>query len=109
MPRKDWIYVIDDAKMPEGGMVPVYPLGINILMARVNGKVYALEGRCAHMGCPLFNGMLEGTVLTCPCHDWRFNIQTGEFLDASELRLKVYQTRTEDGKLFVCLGQTEGL
>ncbi len=100
---------MDEAALPEGKMTPVYPSGVNVLMARVGGAVYALEGKCAHMGCPLFNGMLEGVILTCPCHDWRFNIRTGEFIDAPELRLKMYQTRTEDGKLFVSLGQMEGL
>ncbi len=72
-------------------------------MARVNGSVYALEGKCAHMGCPLFCGTLAGGILTCPCHDWRFNIKTGEFIDAAELRLKVYSTQAQNGKLFVNL------
>lgn len=103
MAEKDWVYVMDDAYLPEGGMAPVYPRGVNVLMVRANGEVYALEGKCAHMGCPLFCGTLSGTVLTCPCHDWRFDIQTGEFIDADELRLKVYPARAENGMLFVSL------
>lgn len=84
-------------------MAAVYPRGVNVVLARAGGAVYALEGKCAHMGCPLFCGTLAGAVLTCPCHDWRFNIKTGEFIDATELRLKVYPTRTENGKLYVSL------
>lgn len=101
MVDKNWVYVLDDASLSEGGMSPVYPKGINILLARVNGEVYALDGKCAHMGCPLFCGSIEGTILTCPCHDWRFDIKTGKFLDAAELRLKVYPVRVEDGRMFV--------
>ena len=85
--------------------MPVYPLGINILLARVDGSVYALSGKCPHMGCPLFTGTLKRDILTCPCHDWRFNIRTGEFLDATELRLENYQTKSENGKLFVMLSK----
>ena len=106
MDGNGWIVVSDDAVLTEGSMMPVYPLGINILLARVDGSVYALSGKCAHMACPLYSGTLKGDILTCPCHDWRFNIRTGEFLDATELRLENYQTKSENGKLFVKL--TEG-
>jgi len=37
-----WIYVTDDGVLPEGGMMPVYPLGVHVLLARVGGSVYAL-------------------------------------------------------------------
>jgi nitrite reductase/ring-hydroxylating ferredoxin subunit len=91
MVEKDWIDVMDEGSLPEGSLVPVYPLGVNVVTARANGTVYAVSGKCAHMGCPLFTGTLAGAILTCPCRDWRFNIQTGEFIDAAELRLKVYR------------------
>lgn len=98
-----WIYVMEETALPEGGMAPVYPLGINIVMARVGGMVYALSGKCAHMACPLFTGRLDGHTLTCQCHDWRFDLRTGQFLDAPELGLTVYPTKAEAGKLFVSL------
>jgi 3-phenylpropionate/trans-cinnamate dioxygenase ferredoxin subunit len=55
------------------------------------------------MACPLFTGKLEGYVITCPCHDWRFDIRTGQFLDAPKLALAIYSTKSEDGKLFINL------
>jgi 3-phenylpropionate/trans-cinnamate dioxygenase ferredoxin subunit len=99
----DWIYVFDEASLPEGHMVPAWPLGVNILMARVQGVVYAVSGRCAHMACPLFTGKLDGYTITCPCHDWRYDIRTGKFLDANELGLEIYSIKSEDGKVFVNL------
>ena len=98
-----WTYVMDETALPEGGMAPVYPLGIHVVIARVDGTVYAVSGKCAHMACPLFAGTLDGHYLTCPCHDWRFDIRTGRFLMhrawSSSLPLK-----SEAGKLFVSLG-----
>jgi phenylpropionate dioxygenase-like ring-hydroxylating dioxygenase large terminal subunit len=44
---------------------------------------------------PLFTGTLEGHTLTCPCHDWRFDVRTGRFLEAPELGLAVYPTKSE--------------
>jgi nitrite reductase/ring-hydroxylating ferredoxin subunit len=99
----DWTYALDDAALLEGSMAPVYPLGVNILLARVGGAVYALSGKCAHMACPLFTGRLEGYTIVCPCHDWRFDVRTGRFLNAPELGLTVYSTKLEAGKLFVNL------
>jgi nitrite reductase/ring-hydroxylating ferredoxin subunit len=100
----DWIPVMDDASLPEGGMQPAYPRGLNVVMARVDGTAYAVSGACAHMGCPIYAGSLAGGVITCPCHDWRFDVRTGEFLDAREVRLAVYPVRSENCKLFINLG-----
>jgi len=98
-----WTRVLEETALPEGAMVPVYPLGVNVVLARVGGTVYAVSGTCAHMACPLYTGTLEGTILTCPCHDWRFDLRSGRFLDAPELGLAVYATRAEAGNLFVSL------
>ena len=103
MANKDWIFVTDDNDLSEGCMMPVYPLGVHILLARVDGKPYALSGKCIHMACPLYTGTLEGVILTCPCHDWRYNIKTGIFLDAPELLLESYQIKSENRKLFIML------
>jgi len=96
-----WIYVSEEQELQEGNMVSVYPLGVNTVLSRVNGTVYAVAGKCLHMACPLFMGTLDSYILTCPCHDWRFDIRDGRFLDAPELSLKTYPTKTENGKIYI--------
>jgi 3-phenylpropionate/trans-cinnamate dioxygenase ferredoxin subunit len=103
MNATNWIYVLEEAALLEGHMAPVYPRGVNVVVARVGGVVYAVSGRCAHMACPLFTGKLAGTTLTCPCHDWRFDVRSGKSLDAPELGLAVYPIKSEAGKLFAAL------
>jgi 3-phenylpropionate/trans-cinnamate dioxygenase ferredoxin subunit len=97
----DWIYVLDDAALLEGQMAPVYPLGVNVVLVRVGGVVYAVSGKCAHMACPLFTGKLDGYTIICPCHDWRFDVRTGKFLDAPVLGISSYSTKSEEGRVFV--------
>lgn len=104
MSAMNWTYVLDDAALLEGHMAPAYPLGVNVVLARIGGAVYSVSGRCAHMACPLLTGRLEGYTITRPCHDWRFDVRTGKFLDAPELGLAVYPTKSEAGRLFVNLG-----
>ena len=107
MKATDWTPVASDSGLPEGRMVAVYPLGVNVLLARVGGVVYAVAGKCAHMACPLFAGRLEGYTIVCSCHDWRFDVRTGRFLAAPELGLAVYPTKIEAGEVFVNLDRLE--
>jgi 3-phenylpropionate/trans-cinnamate dioxygenase ferredoxin subunit len=103
MSATNWTYAVDDAALPEGHMVAAYPLGVNVVLARVGCTVYAVSGKCLHMACPLFMGDLNGFTITCPCHDWRFDVRTGRFLDAPELGLATYPTKSDTGRLFVSL------
>lgn len=52
----------DDLK--EGGLMKVEPDGKPILLARVNGKVYAMDAVCSHEGGPLEDGKLTGHEVT---------------------------------------------
>lgn len=107
MPERDWINIMDGSALPEDAMTAVYPKGVNVLLARISGKLHAFDGKCAHMGCALFCGSLAGHILTCPCHDWRYDLRTGEFIDAPELKLRAYAVKESDGRIFVKIGDTE--
>lgn len=86
------------------GLAPVFPKGLPVLLIRREaGEIYAVENRCPHMGCPLSRGRLDGYMLQCPCHDWRFDIRTGAFLDAPEIRLPAYEWKIEEGDIAVRL------
>lgn len=100
-----WIAVTDDAKVKEGVPLAVYPRGVNVLVVRVDGSVYALANRCAHMACPLEGGRLEGHVLTCPCHDWSFDVRTGAFTQAGEISIATYPARIAGDKVEIDLGE----
>ena len=52
--------------------------GNEILIARVDGKYYAVDNRCPHMGGDLSAGKLEGTIITCPRHSSRFDLSDGK-------------------------------
>ncbi|OGR69100.1 MAG: hypothetical protein A2081_06235 [Elusimicrobia bacterium GWC2_61_19] len=100
---EEWAETAAQDALKEGVPHPVFPKGLPVLLIRRGAEIYALENRCAHMGCPLAAGKLEGHVLQCPCHDWRFDIRDGKFLDAPELAIKTYAAEIKDGKVFVRL------
>ena len=51
-----------------------------VTVASVNGRLYAFDDTCAHMGCSLAEGHLAGTTVTCPCHGSQFDVTTGAVL-----------------------------
>ena len=101
----EWVPALEERLVPEGGYVVAYPKGVGTLIARVDGELYALANRCFHMGCPLEGGKLKGVILTCPCHDWRFDVRDGHFVTAPELRLQTFALRVDAGTISV---QMEG-
>ena len=51
--------------------------GHTVALFNVGGTVYALDDRCPHQGCPLSDGDLDGTTLTCTCHGSQFDVTSG--------------------------------
>ena len=99
-----WVRVMKADALREAGLAPVFPKGLPVLLARKTaGEIYALANKCPHMGCPLSRGRLDGYVLQCPCHDWRFDIRTGAFLDAPEICLPRYECKISDGDIYIKL------
>ena len=48
-----------------------------ILLVYENGRVFALDNRCPHMGFPLDRGSIEDGILTCHWHHARFELVSG--------------------------------
>ena len=74
---------------------------IEILIANVDGKFYAIDNLCPHEGGHMHEGPVEGEIVTCPLHGWRTNIITGESLELPGIKVNTFEVKIEDGKVFV--------
>ncbi len=99
----DYQPIIDENELQEGKPKPIRIQGIPLLLIKQNGEIYVIDDRCPHMACKFSGGKLEGNDVVCPCHDWRFNLQTGECPEHPGYELVKYQFRVEDGKIWVNL------
>ena len=52
-----------------------------VLVVWHEGRAYAVEDRCPHMGFPLHRGSCEAGLLTCHWHHARFDLASGDTLD----------------------------
>jgi nitrite reductase/ring-hydroxylating ferredoxin subunit len=102
MAENNWVAAIEESKLKENSVSLVFPRGLSILLIRKSGnEIYALSNKCAHMACPLRNGVLDGYMLECPCHDWRFDIRTGKLLEAQEIKIPVYEWKINNGRIWI--------
>src|SRR5262245_29238723 len=69
-------------EIAEGGLATTKIGDKEILLAKVEGKIYALDNACGHLAYPLNEGRLDGHVVTCIWHYARFDVRTGEVLSA---------------------------
>ncbi len=51
--------------------------GVDVVVARAGGGWRAFAGRCPHQGALLGEGEIDGGVLVCRNHSWRFALDSG--------------------------------
>jgi nitrite reductase/ring-hydroxylating ferredoxin subunit len=85
-------------------MTGVQASGKEVLLARVEGKFYALGNLCTHEGCRLSNGRIRDGRIRCPCHGSTFDPATGKVLQGpAEKPVPVYHIKVENGQVWVDL------
>jgi nitrite reductase/ring-hydroxylating ferredoxin subunit len=52
--------------------------GKSIVLAKLNGKLFAMDSVCSHEGGPLEAGSLDGYNLICPWHQGIFDIRNAK-------------------------------
>ena len=64
-------------------------------------RVFALDDRCPHKGGPLSEGIVHGTRVTCPLHNWVFDLATGEAQGADDGRVATHAVTVADGRILI--------
>lgn len=63
-------------------------------------EVLAAKGTCPHKGGPLAEGIVHGTNVTCPLHNWVFDLTTGQ-AQGEDARIDTYPVRVENGRILI--------
>jgi len=64
-------------------------------------KVFALDDKCPHKGGPLSNGIQHGEAVTCPLHNWVFDLNTGAAQGADVGQVKTYPVKVANGRVLI--------
>ena len=84
--------------------------GKDIAVFFIDGKYYAIQRKCTHMGGNLLKGKLEGKTIKCPLHGAVYDLETGELRQqvgtlAGILKkaknAEIFKIIEENGQLFI--------
>jgi nitrite reductase/ring-hydroxylating ferredoxin subunit len=95
-----WVEVGGEAEFDEG--LHMKAIGRRqVVVARLNGRLYAFDALCPHAQGPMERSEIEGAIVTCPLHAWRFDLDN----DGKELHgyrgLSTYPVKVKDGRVLV--------
>ena len=72
-----------------------------IAVFNVGGAVYAMDDTCLHRGGSLGGGKLDGKVVTCRAHGWRYDVTTGSTISSPGYGVNSYPAKVVGGRIFV--------
>jgi nitrite reductase/ring-hydroxylating ferredoxin subunit/uncharacterized membrane protein len=97
---ENWIAALPEAELTEGEMRNVDVEGTAVLLARHEGKIYALANRCAHLGGPLDEGEMKDGCVTCPWHGSTYRLDDGSVETGPTVYPQpVFEIRIRDGMI----------
>ena len=72
-------------------------------------QVFALRDRCPHKGGPLSQGIVHGGTVTCPLHNWKIDLASGEAQGPDEGCVHSYPVKVENGAVFLAFNAGEAV
>ena len=97
-----WVRIgsLDDIPR-RGARCVASPRGRIAVFRTGDDQVFATEDRCPHKGGPLSQGIVHGTSVTCPLHNWVISLETGKAQGADEGTVRTLPVKVEGGELFI--------
>jgi nitrite reductase (NADH) small subunit len=95
------VRVGSSSDVPVGQARVVDAAGRTIALFNVDGTYFAIDNTCAHRGGPLGEGDLDGAVVACPWHGWRWDVTTGANANNPAIKVPCFAVTVEQGEIFV--------
>jgi nitrite reductase/ring-hydroxylating ferredoxin subunit len=95
------IALCERESLPDGEMRQFELDGITVLLCRADNKFFATNGICPHRGAQLASGTIQGTIVTCPWHEWSFDCADGCGITNPQSQLTLYRVWEQDGHVYV--------
>jgi nitrite reductase/ring-hydroxylating ferredoxin subunit len=94
--------VAKTSELPEGAVKAVKVSGTEVMVANIEGKMYAIGNKCTHVGGPLAQGKLAGSVIECPWHGSKFDVKTGAVVAGPALQPEpTFQVKVENSAVWI--------
>lgn len=101
-PSPQRVVVCPIADLPPGSLTRVEAGGHAACVVNVDGTVRAVADACLHKQASLSGGRLDGGLIACPSHWWRYSPDDGRLV-GSDAALATYPAEVIDGEVVVVL------
>jgi nitrite reductase/ring-hydroxylating ferredoxin subunit len=99
----EYITIARTGEMEPGKSRVVEVKGKSIAVFNIDGTLFAIDNVCLHMGGPVGEGTLSGSVVTCPWHGWQYNVETGVKITDPEQKLQTYEVKVEGDEIKIAV------
>ncbi|MBV9852841.1 MAG: Rieske (2Fe-2S) protein, partial [Armatimonadetes bacterium] len=99
--KREFVPVGPLAELEAKGVLVVRGADRPIAVFAHDGRVYAVDNRCPHMGFPLQRGTVHDGILTCHWHNARFDLASGCTFDLFADDVPAYDVEVRDGQVYV--------
>ena len=99
--QSNFVRVAELADVPEGSAKAVKLDGRSIALFQHQGRIYATDNQCPHMGYPLTRGRVRNGVLTCDWHGWSYDMKGGGCFTGGCDDLDTFPVEVRDGAIWV--------
>lgn len=89
----------------QGARVLKTAKGCVAVFRAADDHVFALDDRCPHKGGPLSEGIVHGHSVTCPLHNWVFDMNSGAAQGADEGAVATYAVKVDGGRVLIDIAQ----
>lgn len=89
------------SEIPENVQYAIVAAGVDVVLIRRGDDVSALSGRCAHRGALMSDGRVEGGLVVCGVHGWRYEIDSGVSPVNPAIALATFPAWVSDGSVYV--------
>lgn len=100
----EFIKCAEVADIPQEGVIAVNVAGQSIALAKSNGKIFAVDNRCPHMGYPLNRGSVQDGILICHWHHAMFDLASGCTFHPFADDVQAYPIDVREGSVYVNVG-----
>lgn len=98
----NWLEITPLDQIPVLGARVIETDTANIALFRgKDDTVFAIKDSCPHKQGPLSQGIMHGSSVTCPLHNWKIDLATGEAMGVDEGCTNVYDTKVDDGIVYL--------
>lgn len=99
------LILLDRCRVGTGTFVAVGERELAVFRFTEPDRVMVTDNACPHAGGNLSAGEVSGGVVTCPWHQWPFDLATGICTQSGDARVRTYRTEIRAGEIWIELGR----